>query len=66
MPYEIHVKGASSPAENAAIVTAFNNFITALRAAVSHKIDSGGTVIDGKKYSTDEAAPHGGRFGEQW
>ena len=55
MPYEIHVKGNSPLTDNAAVKTAFNNLLTALRALAGGKaVDAGGTKIDGLKYVGDE------------
>jgi len=64
MPYDIRVRSPyTTVAEDAAVLTAFNTLITALRAASTHKVDAGGTVIGLVKQSADEATnphlPHG-------
>lgn len=68
MPSEIHVRTPhSSLAEDAAILTAYNTFIAAVKAATSKHVDAGGSVIGGKPApSSDEANPHGGKPGEIW
>ncbi len=56
MPSFIHVKiPDSTVAEDAAVQTAFNTFITACRAATTHHVDCGGTTIGGANQSCDEA-----------
>jgi hypothetical protein len=47
----------STAAEDVAIQTAFNNFITACRAATTHHVDCGGTFINGVQQNCDEAIP---------
>ena len=64
MPYDIRVRSPyTSVAEDAAVLTAFNTLITALRAASAHKVDAGGTVIGLVKQTADDATnphlPHG-------
>ena len=64
MPYFIQVRSPyTSVAEDAAVKTAFDTLITALKAASTHKVDAGGTVIGLKVPSADEATnphlPHG-------
>ena len=55
MPYQIHVKGSSPANDSAAVVTAFNNLITALRAlAGAKRVDAGGSTIGGVRVSGDE------------
>jgi hypothetical protein len=66
MAYLIQAKGASTTAENAAVVTAFNNLITALHAACGHKVDAAGTFIGATRYTADETSPHGVKQGDQW
>lgn len=55
MPYEFHVRGNSAPGENAAVQTAFNNLITALRAATARRVDAGGSKLDAVTLAADEA-----------
>ncbi len=56
MPYTIHVRGNSPKSDNAAVQTAFNNLLTALRALAGGKsVDTGGTFIDGVAQAGDEA-----------
>ena len=57
MPYVISVQGDSAPAENAAVVAAFNALISSLRSGTSKHVDAGGTLIDGIAYHADEAIP---------
>jgi hypothetical protein len=62
MPSEIHVRVAhSTVAEDAAILTAYNTFIAACKAATTKHVDAGGSMIAGKPApAADEATPHGG------
>lgn len=57
MPYDIHVRGNTGTADNAAVVAAFNQLITALRAIPNHRVDAGGSVIDAVAVSADEIIP---------
>lgn len=58
MPYEIHVRGNSAPGEAAAVVTAFNNLMTALRAGTpTAHVDAGGSFVDVLKLTGDEVIP---------
>jgi hypothetical protein len=67
MPYDIRVRSPySTIAEDAAVLTAFNTFITALQSASTHKVDAGGSVIGGKKVTADEAAGTHLRQGDVW
>lgn len=67
MSFEIHVRGVNSSAESAAVTTAYTNFVAALKAAISHKVDCGGSMLDGKRLPAgDESNPHTTRPGEQW
>jgi hypothetical protein len=64
MPYYIQVRSPyTSVSEDAAVKTAFDTLITALKAASTHKVDAGGTVIGLKAQTADEANnphfPHG-------
>ena len=64
IPYDIRVRSPyTSVAEDAAVKTAYDTFITALRAASAHKVDAGGSVIGLVKQTADEATnphlPHG-------
>lgn len=55
MTYEIHVKGNAPATDNAAVLTAFNNLITALRALPGAKsVDAGGTRIGFVRQIADE------------
>jgi hypothetical protein len=55
VPYNIHVRGSSPKTDNAAVQTAFNNLLTALRALAGGKaVDVGGSVIDGVPQTGDE------------
>jgi hypothetical protein len=58
MPSEIHMRTKSTIGEDAAILTAFNTFLAAVKAATTHKVDAGGTVIGNAKQSGDEANPY--------
>lgn len=59
MPSTINVKVPNSTiAEDAAILTAFNTFMTSVRGATTRKVDAGGTLIAGKKQVGDEANPY--------
>ncbi len=68
MPYAIHVRGNSPASDNAAVKTAVNNLITALRALAGGRyVDAGGTVIDGLKLTADESDTTKTRsFGDTW
>jgi len=58
VPYEIHVKGNSPASDNAAVQTAFNNLMTALRALAGGKaVDAGGSRIGNVKQTGDEEDP---------
>jgi len=66
VPYVIHVRGNSPASDSAAVKTAFNNLLTALRALAGAKhVDCGGTVIDGQLQVGDEADPRA-RLGDTW
>ncbi len=60
MPYTIIVRGPHTPpSDHAAVVTAFANLITALRALPGGKgIDAGGSSADGVALSADEIDPN--------
>jgi hypothetical protein len=62
MTSEIHVRTPhSTVAEDAAILTAYNTFIAAVKSATTKHVDAGGSVIGGKPApAADEATPHGG------
>lgn len=66
MPYIIIVRGNTSISEDAAVLTAFNNLMTALRAASSKHVDAGGTVIAGKRQAGDEETFSHLRHGDQF
>ena len=68
MPFDIHVRSAvSTVAEDAAVKTAFDTFIAAVKAATAHHVDAGGSVINGKPVSADElSSPHGRGPGGVW
>jgi hypothetical protein len=54
MPSQIHVRTASTIGEDAAILTAFTTFLAAVKAATTHKVDAGGTMIAGIPRTGDE------------
>ncbi len=68
MPYIIEVKGNTLASDHAAVVTAFNNLITALRALAGGRyVDAGGTLVDGTKMTADESdGSKTRRLGEVW
>jgi hypothetical protein len=68
MSAEIHVRTPhSSIAEDAAIKTAFDTFIAAVKSATSKRVDAGGTVIGGKSFGADDVtSPHSNKGGETW
>lgn len=66
MPYVITVRGNTSISEDAAVLTAFNNLITALHAASTKHVDAGGTVIAGKRQTADEETASHLRQGDQF
>ena len=67
MPFVISVRCPySTVAEDAAVQTAWNTFLTAIRAATAHKIDAGGTIIAGKIQQGDEASGSHQRQGDVW
>jgi hypothetical protein len=61
MPSEIHVRTLhSTVAEDAAILTAYNTFLAAVKSATTKHVDAGGSIIAGKPAPAgDEATPHG-------
>ena len=68
MPSELHIRTPhSSTAEDAAILTAFNTFLTAVRAATTHHVDCGGSMIAGSPVTGDEKThPHDPGPGGTW
>ncbi len=67
MPYVIDIKCPySTIAEDVAVKSAYDTFVTALRSASTHKVDAAGTVIGGKKQSADEAGGSHLAFGTVW
>jgi hypothetical protein len=61
MPSSIRVSVPhSTVAEDAAILTAYNTFVAAVKSATTMHVDCGGSVIGGKPAPAgDEANPHG-------
>jgi hypothetical protein len=68
VPSSIHVVVThSSLAEDAAILTAYNAFLAAVKSATGKHVDAGGSVIGLKPApASDEANPHTGRPGDVW
>jgi len=66
MSTDLRLKVASSAAEEVAIKTAWDTFVTAVKAATPKRVDVGGSVIGGVKQTSDDAGGSHLPLGTSW